>query len=431
MADPAPQTPPPGPRPAAALCDSERGWSVSFVGCGFLGFYHLGATRCLSERAPHVLRDARMFFGASAGALHGVTFLARIPVDITLQVLRDFVESTRSRAMGIFHPSFNLVRFLRESFHRHLPDNVHQLISGKMCISLTRVSDWENVLVSEFQSKDDVVDALICTSFIPYFCGLIPPTFRGVRYVDGGLTNSVPCFDDKMTITVSPFLGEHDICPKVKSTNFLYMDVSKISLRFCLENIHLIKQMVFPPDVKVLAELFLRGYLDAVRFLEENGICDRPRPSPSVPSAAPEFLPFSWETASPEASPGAAAWQRRPEVAKLLAHLRVSLLPWDESILETLSPKLIAGLSEALRPRGGCWSKICRFLPVKVMSYVVLPCTLPVESALAVAQRLVQWLPDIPDDVQWLQAITSQVCSRLMTHLLPTLRLVVESRSPD
>ncbi|XP_036151433.1 1-acylglycerol-3-phosphate O-acyltransferase PNPLA3-like [Myotis myotis] len=297
------------------------------------------------------------------------------------------VESARSRTMSILHPSITVVRSLREALHSHLPDNVHQLISGETCISLTSVSDWENILVSEFQSKDDVVDALICTSFIPYFCGLIPATFRGVRYVDGVFTNSVPCFDDKTTITESPFLEEHDIYPKVKSTNFLYMDVSKISLRFCLENVRLIRQMVFPPDVKVLAELFLRGYLDVVRFLEENGICDRPRLSPSVPLAAPEFLPFSWETPSPEASPGAAAWQGRPEVAKLLAHLRVSLRPWDESILETLSPKLIAGLSEALRPRGGCLSKICSFLPVKVICYVMLPYTLPVESPLVVAQR--------------------------------------------
>nr|KAF6370109.1 hypothetical protein mMyoMyo1_015458 [Myotis myotis] len=311
--------------------------------------------------------------------------------------------------MSILHPSFNIVRSLREALHRLLPDNVHQLISGKMCISLTRVSDWENVLVSEFQSKDDVVDALICSSFIPFFFGLIPPTFRGVRYVDGGFSDIIPCFDDKTTITVSPFLGEHDICPKVKSTNFLHMDVYRLSLRFCLENVHLINQVLFPPDVKVLGEICLRGYLDAGRFLEEKGICDRPRPSPSVPSAAPEFLPFSWETASPEASPGAAAWQGRPEVAELLAHLRVSLRSWDESILETLSPKLIAGLSEALRPRGGRWSKICSFLPVKVMSYVMLPCTLPVETALAVAQRLVLWLPDIPADVRWLLSITSQL----------------------
>lgn len=61
------------------MYDPERGWSLSFTGCGFLGFYHIGATCCLSERAPHLLRDARMFFGASAGALHCVTFLAGLP----------------------------------------------------------------------------------------------------------------------------------------------------------------------------------------------------------------------------------------------------------------------------------------------------------------------------------------------------------------
>lgn len=61
---------------AAAMYDPERGWSLSFSGCGFLGFYHIGATRCLSEHAPHIVRDARMLFGASAGALHGVALLS-------------------------------------------------------------------------------------------------------------------------------------------------------------------------------------------------------------------------------------------------------------------------------------------------------------------------------------------------------------------
>lgn len=56
----------------------ERGWSLSFSGCGFLGFYHIGVTRCLSERAPHLVQDARMLFGSSAGALHGVALLSGI-----------------------------------------------------------------------------------------------------------------------------------------------------------------------------------------------------------------------------------------------------------------------------------------------------------------------------------------------------------------
>lgn len=53
----------------------------------------------------------------------------------------------------------------------------------------------------------------------------------------------------------------------------------------------------------------------------------------------------------------------------------------------TLPPWYLSGLSEALKPRGGRLSKICSFLPVKVMSYVMLPCTLPLESAVAVVQR--------------------------------------------
>lgn len=70
----------------------------------------------------------------------------------------DLVQSVRSRNFGILHPAFSLSKYVRDGLNRHLPDNVHQLLSGKMVISLTRVSDGENVLVSEFHSKDEVVD---------------------------------------------------------------------------------------------------------------------------------------------------------------------------------------------------------------------------------------------------------------------------------
>lgn len=55
--------------------------------------------------------------------------------------------------------------------------------------------------------------------------------------------------------------------------------------------------------------------------------------------------------------------------------------------MEPLPPWSLPGLCEALKPRGGCLSKLCSLLPVKVMSYVMLPWTLPVESAVAVVQR--------------------------------------------
>ncbi|XP_010632666.1 1-acylglycerol-3-phosphate O-acyltransferase PNPLA3 [Fukomys damarensis] len=396
------------------MYDPERGWSLSFSGCGFLGFYYVGATRCLSERAPHLLHDARMFFGCSAGALHGVTFLAGVSIDLALQMLMDLVRKATARRMSTLHPSFNLGKCLRDGLEEILPDNVHQLVSGKICISLTRVSDRENVLVSEFRSKEEVVDALLCSCFIPFFSGIIPPTFRGVRYMDGGVSNNLPILDTRTTITVSPFYGECDICPKVKSTNFLHVTFTNLSFRLCLGNLYLLSRSFFPSNVKVMGEICLRGYLDALRFLEENGIYHGPQPCLKYPEEEAEL--DVTEACLEGPGPGPA------EGEELLEHLRLSILPWDERILDSLSPPLTAALNKAIKDPGGFLSKVGNLLPVRILSYVLLPCTLPVESAIATVCRLVMWLPHIPDDVQWLQWLTSQVYARVTTCLLPASR---------
>ncbi|KAM5289167.1 1-acylglycerol-3-phosphate O-acyltransferase PNPLA3 [Ctenodactylus gundi] len=402
------------------MYDPARGWSLSFSGCGFLGFYHVGATRCLSERAPHLLRDARMFFGCSSGALHAVAFLAGIPLEECLQTLMDLVRKARGRNLGILHPSFNMGKCLRDGLEATLPDNVHQLISGRLYISLTRVADGKNVLVSDFQSKEEVVDAVLCSCFIPFYCGLIPPAFRGERYVDGGASDNHPILDSRTTITVSPFYGECDICPKIKSTNFLHVNFNNTSFRLCLGNIYLLSRSLYPPDVKVMGEICLRGYLDALRFLEENGICRGPQPSLTLTSEASE--PEAVAPGQEEQSP---AVPLDPVTgSELLDHLRLSILPWDDRILDMLSPKLTAALSKAMKDRGGYLSRICNLLPVRVMSYVMLPCTLPVESAIAAVHRLVMWLPYMPDDIQWLQWVTSQIYARVTTCLLPASRYI-------
>ncbi|XP_069855998.1 1-acylglycerol-3-phosphate O-acyltransferase PNPLA3 [Dipodomys merriami] len=395
--------------------DPERQWSLSFAGCGFLGFYHVGVTHCLCERAPQLVCGARRFFGCSSGALHCAIFLSRIPLDRVLMCLVDLVRKARSRNMGTFHPSFDMTKCLRDRLHAELPPNVHQLVSGKLYISLTRVSDGENVLVSDFHSKDEVVDAVLCSCFIPFFSGLIPPSFRGVRYVDGGLSNNVPFLDSRSTITVSPFYGEHDICPKVKSTNFLHLNVTNLSLRVCEGNVHLLSRALFPSGPKEMGELCFQGYVDAFRFLEENGtwgaVCTGPQPG----------LSLSPEEMEPE-DHGPCVDKGGVEGEEPLDPLQLSVVAWDEALFGSLSPRLTTALSEAIKDRGGYLSRLCNLLPVRILSYALLPCTLPVESAIATVRRLVTWLPDLPEDIQWLHWATSQVCARATTCLLPSFR---------
>lgn len=69
----------------------------------------------------------------------------------------EVAKEARKRNLGPLHPSFNLVKILKNGLYRNFPENAHELASGKLCISLTRVSDGENVLVSEFSSKDELI----------------------------------------------------------------------------------------------------------------------------------------------------------------------------------------------------------------------------------------------------------------------------------
>lgn len=69
----------------------------------------------------------------------------------------EVAKEARKRNLGPLHPSFNLVKVLKSGLNRDLPCDVHVLVSGRLCVSLTRVSDGENVLVSEFSSKEELI----------------------------------------------------------------------------------------------------------------------------------------------------------------------------------------------------------------------------------------------------------------------------------
>lgn len=66
-------------------------------------------------------------------------------------------KEARKRNLGPLHPSFNLVKVIKSGLDRDLPSDAHLLASGRLCVSLTRVSDGENVLVSDFNSKEELI----------------------------------------------------------------------------------------------------------------------------------------------------------------------------------------------------------------------------------------------------------------------------------
>ncbi|XP_027549375.1 patatin-like phospholipase domain-containing protein 2 isoform X2 [Neopelma chrysocephalum] len=300
------------------MLDREGGWSVSFAGCGFLGVYHIGAATCLQERAPHVIRDARHIYGASAGALAGAVLVGGGSLAQACADVLALAKEARKRNLGPLHPSFNVIKIIRDGLMRNLPENTHQLSSGRLCISLTRVSDGKNALISNFNSKEEVIQALICSSFVPIYCGLIPPSFRGVLLALSGILN----------------------------------DSIYIHLSFTKRNPHEAAQHSDLVKKRKLAEN------NRVETLKMEVLSDQLKPNP---------------------------W------------------PLEKSIFESLPPRLRKALQEACKEQNGFYAQFSKLFPMRVISYLMLPYTLPVESAYSVALRLVNWFPDMPADVRWMQ----------------------------
>uniref|UniRef100_A0A3P8UFX6 PNPLA domain-containing protein n=1 Tax=Cynoglossus semilaevis TaxID=244447 RepID=A0A3P8UFX6_CYNSE len=221
-------------------------WNISFAGCGFRSIYHIGAMSCVQERAPRLIQGASKICGASSGCLVAVALTVGIPVG----------ESGSER--------------VHDSLLERLPEDAHLKASGKLCVSLTRVADGKNVLVSEFDSRDELIQVLTCSCFFPVYCGFTPPSYRGVvskRPINDLSSLAV----SRNTITVAPFSGESDICPREGTFNFFEVHYGNVSIQVNTGNVHRICTSFLPTTLQKLAEICRNGYMDALRFLRENG----------------------------------------------------------------------------------------------------------------------------------------------------------------
>lgn len=243
--------------------------NLSFAGCGFLGIYHVGVAVCFKKYAPHLL--LHRISGASAGALAACCLLCDMPLgEMTSDFFR-VVNEARSHSLGPFSPRFNIQTCLLEGLQKFLPADAHERVNGKLHISLTRVYDGKNVIVSQFHSREDLLQALLCACFIPVFSGILPPRFHGVRYMDGAFSDNLPTLDEN-TVTVSPFCGESDICPRDNSSQMFHVNWANTSIELSKQNMNRFGRILFPPRPEILSSFCQQGFDDALNFLHRNNL---------------------------------------------------------------------------------------------------------------------------------------------------------------
>lgn len=143
----------------------DQAFNLTFSGCGFLGIYHIGVMSCLQENAAGFLKRVKCFGGASAGAFAAVGLVVDLNISEVAESVIRLSKRAKSLSFGPLHPSFQIVKTVRRAFEKMLPDDAHEIASGKLHISLTRVPDLKNVIVSKFFSKEDLIEVSYIYNF--------------------------------------------------------------------------------------------------------------------------------------------------------------------------------------------------------------------------------------------------------------------------
>lgn len=82
----------------------------------------------------------------------------------------------------------------------------------------------------------------------------------------------------------------------------------------------------------------------------------------------------------------------------------------EQHVFEHLPQRLNQALLEACTEKRSVYLSISNLLPVRLASALMLPYTLPLESAVSFTVRILEWLPDVPEDIRWIKDQTRKVC---------------------
>ncbi|XP_058711987.1 omega-hydroxyceramide transacylase-like [Poecile atricapillus] len=152
------------------------------------------------------MKSAYRIYGSSSGSVLSSLGLCGCDVD---EVKEYFLSHLKTSFWGLV-PGGGIHRLLKDALQKFLPPNAHELLSGKLHIVLTRLHDWRNVTVSDFASKEELIQAVMCSCYVPVYFGFSPPTYRGVvmeRFLIEGYQDTISFLKRLRDFQVNYFEG--------------------------------------------------------------------------------------------------------------------------------------------------------------------------------------------------------------------------------
>ncbi|KAI3379673.1 hypothetical protein SNEBB_001092 [Seison nebaliae] len=249
-----------------------KGLNLTFSGAGFLTPFHFGALTQLGRR----VNDVKRFGGSSGGALaSAIALLCPERIYEANKMFIDFGIDVNSRKFSVFSPNIpSCFDMLKTKLDDFVPNDI-SYSTDRLFICITNMDKRESEIISKFSSKNDLIDALLCSCHIPLWSNrtLELPKFRGKKYIDGGFIDLIPNYkipEDEILIKVAPFsikpklfedtnhpIGIHPLDEEYEEKYTIY---SNVEMKKCGINIRRIYRTLFPPN-----EILLRTYFELGR----------------------------------------------------------------------------------------------------------------------------------------------------------------------
>ena len=179
---------------------TDKSTSFAFSGCGWLTPFYFGVVHKMQQSG--YLTEKSLVAGTSGGSLAALVAVSgvhpRVGLDLMIEMSLD--KSFKNNI------DLGLKRFLPAV----LPDDIAERSNGRLHVCVTKL--WPNPtgsphIISQFQTKQNVVDAVAASCFIPlyssprgFFTTMVNKPFD--YYIDGGVVGFMPPIGD---VRVSPF----------------------------------------------------------------------------------------------------------------------------------------------------------------------------------------------------------------------------------
>lgn len=231
---------------------ADKTASFALAGCGWLTPFYFGVIERMQEAG--YLTDKSLVAGTSGGSLGALVAVSGISPRAGLQLLIDMSLDKTFKD--------NIDVGIKTSLHSILPENIVERSNGRLYVCVTKL--WPDPMakphvVSQFASKDHIVDTVAASCFIPFYS--TPKTFftkiidkPNEIYVDGGLFGVMPPIGD---IRVSPFS--------------LFMMRRPPNIRINPSTFsapRLFSWVLTPAPPDVLKEFYMEGYRAADEYIE-------------------------------------------------------------------------------------------------------------------------------------------------------------------